>query len=1022
MAYDAQIEQAAKQYNVDPALIRAVIGVESSGNPNAVSSAGAVGLGQLMPATAKNLGVNPANPVQNIQGSAKLLSQLLTQTGNNVPMALAAYHGGQNTANWGPQTMSYPGKVLNNVLPGVPVAPQAANTPPVADAFSAYTKTPAVASTSSPAKPATPVDAFSAYTKPVAQASSPSPGAAQPPSNPSAQQPAQDNAFGAPTGGNNFINAMGHNAGNLPLGIAQGVMHGLSGAESGLQGLLGGGTVLQQPTQALDQFIQQRENNYQTQVPTTPASVAGAITGNVVPFLGTGGAGLINAASDQGASLAARLGAGSLGQSVAAKAGGLLGNTGLGALAGAAAPVNDGGDYGQQKLQQTAIGGLVGAAAPPVLNALGGLGRYAGNVAGALTKPFSGSGQDAIAINALRQAANGGPTDINAAQLVPGSSPTLAEATGNPGIATLQRVMADRNPNSFMAQQQQNADARVGAVENAVGTPADLQAAQASRQTAVSDMNNAITNLSNVPPEVKSALQAPALQPILRQAEAEAVNTTGTNPFQSARDQALGNLSDRFSSIAGSPADIDTAKGQINDAVGDLYSSAKLQTLPVDKQLSSILQRPAVQSALGRAQTLANENGAGPIINSYVSTQQALQNGGSGLVQTIGGSGLHYLKMAMDDIASGKGTQGIAANEKQAVLNSQNDLLNWFDSKSPEYQQARQTYAQMIQPVSAMQYLQGLNVTDASGNIAPAKLDSAIKTIQTQQAQPGINPAKNITPQQLSSLQDLRDDALQITKTGVPDTVDGGALSYVNNQLQSTINSPTFTSLPTDQQQAINNASAQLTKWSGTQPQAANVANAYGQENQLSALQGLNLTDVNGNVTRSKVQTAITKLQNSGVKIDDSRMQALKAVRDDLDRQANIGLGKSAGSNTYQNFATDNLLQSAIPGRLGQMLSGLGSPAGATAGATIGSVMAGPPGAAVGGVLGNGISRLGAGLLKNQNQAIENKLINILLNPQQLGANALLAPTRAPITFGNQLNAPLANGAASLLNNRAMTR
>jgi soluble lytic murein transglycosylase-like protein len=93
--FAAEIDAAAQRNGIDPALLRGLIRQESNFDPTARSSAGAIGLTQLMPATAAGLGVaNPADPVQNIEGGAKYLRQQLDRFGGDVSKALAAYNAG----------------------------------------------------------------------------------------------------------------------------------------------------------------------------------------------------------------------------------------------------------------------------------------------------------------------------------------------------------------------------------------------------------------------------------------------------------------------------------------------------------------------------------------------------------------------------------------------------------------------------------------------------------------------------------------------------------------------------------------------------------------------------------------------------------------------------------------------------------------------------------------------------------------------------------------------------------------
>lgn len=127
--YQSYADQAAAKFGIPQQIFSSLINTESNWNANAVSSAGAVGLTQLLPSTAASLGVDPHDPLQNIAGGADYLASLFKQFGN-WPDALAAYNIGPGNFASGNDLatgQAYAAKVLNGASAAGYVAPTASN-------------------------------------------------------------------------------------------------------------------------------------------------------------------------------------------------------------------------------------------------------------------------------------------------------------------------------------------------------------------------------------------------------------------------------------------------------------------------------------------------------------------------------------------------------------------------------------------------------------------------------------------------------------------------------------------------------------------------------------------------------------------------------------------------------------------------------------------------------------------------------------------------------------------------------
>jgi hypothetical protein len=744
--YDDIIQQAASRFNVDPALIRGVIGTESHGNAGAVSNKGAVGLMQIEPSNYESLGItDPKDPTQNIMGGTKMLAGLLDKYGD-VTTALRHYQGGDDTSQWGPVNAAYPSKVFaaggismpqktSQTLPGIPVD-QTQGALSDDQIFSSFSKGSAPQQQTQGPNDDQILAAFT-----VPQAAKPSQNAAAP-----AQQPAEQ-----PGALESALIGFGKGVGNTVAGTEQ-----LLGKGASAVGLNSVGNYLN------------NDANWQLgQIKTgaAPAEAAHPITTGIGNLAGS-------VAATAPLAWAAPEGAG------------LLGLAGRGAVSGGAmgavSPVDPNNpNFAQAKLGQIGTGAALGFASPYVASGVASLGRYAGDVIGSAIQPFTSGGQQQIAQNILARAAQGGPTALNMSEMVPGSAPTLAEATANPGIATLQRTMRDVNPNPFIAQEQQQATSRLAMLGHATGTPADIEAAQAARDA---DASQALSTV-----------------------------------FQNAKPANAQPVVDTIDSILNGPS------GK-RPAVSNTLN-----------QVRNLMVDPKTDAAIPDADPSMLYNSVRKGINDMIDSKMATSN-----------------------------PAGIQASRE--LLQVRDALDGQIEQAAPGFQNYLNNYSAASRPIDAMQYLQGLNLTNAQGDVTLAKVQNALSSLQKTASKPGANAAQSVTPEQIDTLTSIRDDLL---------------------------------------------------------------------------------------------------------------------------RSGNAGLGKSVGSATAQNLATQNMVQSALPGKLGAMVGKLpAGTVGGTIGTGLGYLVGGPVGATIGSGAGAFAGRTLGGLANASNDAIQGHLLNMLLNPS-LAAPAL---------------------------------
>lgn len=406
--------------------------------------------------------------------------------------------------------------------------------------------------------------------------------------------------------------------------------------------------------------------------------------------------------------------------SVAAGAGRLAGNLGfslLGGSAALAAPVTTGAQIGARLLPSSPrLGALLGASAGSGLLGAG----Y-----GATAPVARGNYDEQAARNATIGAILGAAT------------PAVGQAVGAMGRYIGRNIQAVAAPFSesgrekiaqnLLAKMVQNGPQKGNVTEFVPGVEPTM---------AEITGNSNVANLQRTMRDVNPA-------PFVAREESNAL----------ARQDALG-------AIRGTADDLAAAKLARDAAAANDYLNTHVGIPIANTDYMALKKTPAFQSAFAEAERMAKNSG-GSVETKVINRTLANRGGQVGASDTyVSGVGLQRIKMALDDqinTASRAGERGKAAN----ILQVKDKLLDLMDKEIPGYAEARAAYSSASRDIDAMQYLQGLNLNDAQGNITLAKVQNALRNLEKTQMKPGVNEAKAVTPAQIEALTNIRDDLLR---------------------------------------------------------------------------------------------------------------------------------------------------------------------------------------------------------------------------------------------------------------------
>lgn len=305
-------------------------------------------------------------------------------------------------------------------------------------------------------------------------------------------------------------------------------------------------------------------------------------------------------------------------------------------------------------------------------------------------------------------------------------------------------------------------------------------------------------------PEILNALANPTeIVPGSMPTAAQATTASGATRFAALGKQAAEKLPSDYlareasqkeaqlsaiRSVGKTAEDIKAAEAARASATDPLYQIADKTMVPADATFDALTGRPSMDKVLARAKQLAQEKGQ----NFQIGENRAPETVPSAILDASGkpmgvttipgevaqypGTSLHYMKLAFDDLIHDPSTFGIGKNEASAIAKTREQFLNWFESKVPEYGQARELYTAGSKPINQMQvgqYLEG-KLTPAlgeeTGKLRATGFANAVENAPAtiKKATTGSprydSLAKILSPEQMAVVDSVKNDLSRIAE------------------------------------------------------------------------------------------------------------------------------------------------------------------------------------------------------------------------------------------------------------------